>query len=113
MTAEIYANLILSAFALMQAISVAVIAGLFRRESKKRKEANEKAETHAKNRAKESRLAMKLMSANTKLASATGIALKENRVNGEMDKALEAAEKAQTEYHEFINSVASDKLAAN
>jgi hypothetical protein len=86
--------------------------GLFNRESKCRKAEQAKVEKRAHIRAKEGRLAMKLMSANTGLALATAIAVKDQKINGEMDTALTEARKAQREYYDFINDIASEKMAA-
>jgi len=55
---------------------------------------------------------MRLMSANSSLASATGIALKEGRVNGKMDAALISAAEAQDEYFAFVNKLASSQIMA-
>jgi hypothetical protein len=110
---EISHVIIISGFGLVQAVTVAVIAGLFNRESKKRKATDEKMEKRSAIRAEESRLAMQLMSANARLASATGLAVKEGRANGKMDIALLEAEKAQSEYYSFINRVASTQMTAD
>jgi hypothetical protein len=99
-------------FLLAQGVTVAIIAGLFQRENKKRAEDNAKIEKRAAIRAEESMLAMRLMSANTSLACATGLALKEGRTNGKMDIALAEAGKAQADYFKFINDVASKQMAA-
>ena len=104
--------LIIAGFGLIQATGVAIIAGMFNRESKRRKADNEKLENRAKLRAEESRLAMRLMSANASLAHATGLALKEGRTNGKMDAALIEAESAQKDYYNFINRIASTQMAA-
>ena len=105
--------LILGVLGFLQAVSVAIIAGLFNRETRKRRADTEKHEKRAATRAEESRLAMKLMSANASLACATAIALKEGHTNGKVDKALKDAEKAQREYYDFINGVASSQMAAD
>jgi len=116
--------IIIAAFGFIQAIAITIIAGLFNRESKKRKKENEaierqrkeenaKLDSRAKIRAQEITLAMQLMSANTSLAVATGLALKEERVNGQMDIALAEAGKAQADYFKFINSLASEQMAAD
>ena len=102
-----------SFFLFIQGITVAIIAGFFSRESKKRLVDNEKLEKRAAIRAEESRLAMRLMSANTSLAVATGMALKEGRTNGKMDIALAEAGKAQEDYFKFINSLASKQMSAD
>jgi len=113
MLTELLYPITIGVFALMQGIAVAVIAGLFKRESKKREADNAKMDQRAKTRAEESRLSMHLMSANTKLACATGLAVKEGRTNGKMDAALIDADKAQSEYYAFINRVASTQMTAD
>lgn len=121
---ELAQILVVGGLGLLQAMAVAIIAGLFSRENKKRiaenKAADEKRaeetakiEKRAALRAEESRLAMRLMSANTSLAVATGMALKEKRTNGKMDAALTEAAGAQADYFKFINSVASTQMAAD
>jgi len=99
-------------FLLAQGVTVAIIAGMFGREDKKRKEENEKIEKRASIRAEESRLAMRLMSANTSLAVATGLALKEGRTNGKMELALTEAGIAQADYFAFINGIASAQMSS-
>jgi len=104
--------IILGGFGLVQAVVVAVIAGLFNRESKRRRADNEAIERRARIRTEESRLSMRLMSANASLAVATGLALKEGRTNGKMEKALLESEKAQHEYYAFINKIAATQMTA-
>lgn len=105
--------IIIAGFGLIQAVGVAVIAGYFSRESKKRAAENKDIEKRAAVRAEESRLAMRLMSANTSLAVATGLALQEGRTNGKMEMALVEAGQAQADYFTFINNVASKQMAAD
>ena len=115
--------IIIAIVGMLQAVVVAIIAGLFNRENKKRAaetaeaerrrtEEAAKVEKRAALRAEESRLAMRLMSANTSLAIATGMAVKEGKTNGKMDAALVEAANAQGDYFKFINSVASTQMAA-
>ena len=85
-------------FGLVQAAVIAIVAVLFGRENKKRAAEKAKAERCAAIRAEESQLAMCLMSANTSLAVATGMALKEGRVNGKMDMAFAETGKVQVDY---------------
>ena len=94
-----------------QVIVVAVIVGLFNRERKHNKIENEKVEKRAALRAEESRLAMKLMSANTGLAMVTSLAVKNGKINGEMEQALANAKAAQREYYDFINRIAAKQFA--
>ena len=110
---EISYPIIIAGFGGIQAVVVAIIVGLFNRENHKRAADNAKIEKRAAIRAEESLLSMRLMAANTSLAVATGIALKENRTNGKMDIALAEAGKAQDDYFKFINSIASTQMSAD
>lgn len=103
-------TVIIALLGLLQAVSVAMIVGIFGRESKKRKEQIDKVEVRAKIRAKESQLAMKLMSANTGLGLATAKAIKEGKANGDMEAALQEARATQREYYAFINQVAAEQF---
>jgi hypothetical protein len=94
----------------IQAVIVAVVGGLFHIESRRHKKRDENAEARAKIRAEESRLSMKLMSANASLTIATAIAVREGKTNGKMTAALSEAEKARDEYYGFINRVAADQM---
>lgn len=100
-------------FDLLQTAAAAIITWLYKRETNRRKKQAEKIEKRASIRAEESRLAMRLMSANTSLAVATGLALKEERVNGKMDIALAEAGNAQAEYFSFVNGIASTQMSAD
>ena len=95
---------------LTQAIMVAVIGGLFAQDSKKRKQQLESAEARAAIRAEESRLSMKMMSADVNLSVATARAVKEGKTNEEMDAALTSTEEALQEYYNFINTVAAKQI---
>ena len=103
----------LGILALLQGVTVAIIGGWFKRESKRRKTDDEEMEKRAAIRMEESLLAMSLMSAITRLSCASALALKEGRTNGKMDMALADAEKAQSEYYAFINRVASERVTAD
>ena len=102
--------IVIAAIAFMQAVVVAFIGGLFSKESKKRKEEQSKIDSNAEIRAKEGLLSMKLMSADMNLTIAVALAVQEGKTNGKMTMALAEAEKAQREYHDFINSVASSQI---
>lgn len=96
---------------LIQAVAVAIIAGLFNREAKKRKKEAEKSEKRNALRAEEGLLSMKLMNANTDLTVATAIAVRDSKCNGEMSSAMEKAKIVQREYYEFINQIATKQIA--
>jgi hypothetical protein len=103
-------TIIIAVKAGVQAVAVAIIGGIFHVETRQRKKKDAEADARAEIRAEESRLAMKLMSANTSLTIATAIAVKEQKTNGKMETALEEAAKAQREYYDFINRVASAQI---
>lgn len=104
-------TLVVALIGASEAIAVAVIAGLFARDAKKRKaHTDEQAAQHAL-RAEENRLAMKLMSADMSLTMATAAAVRDGHTNGEMTAAFARAEKAELEYFDFINTTASKQLA--
>ena len=95
---------------LIQAVVVAVIAGLFARDSNKRKKALENAELRAVLRAEESLLAIKLMSASVNLGIATAVAIKDGNSNGAMSTALKDAAAAEQAYHDFIKTTAAKQI---
>lgn len=95
---------------LIQALSVAIIGGLFARDSSRRKKAAEDIEARAALRAEESRLAMKLMSADMGLTMVTARAVKEGKTNGEMEAALTLAENVKAEYYGFLNHMIAKQL---
>lgn len=92
------------------AICVAILTGLFARDSRRRKAADDDQKAHAQMRAKESRLSMQLMSASVKLGIATAMAVEQQKFNGEMKDARESADRAQKAYWEFINNTAADEV---
>ncbi|MDL2273464.1 hypothetical protein LJC34_02815 [Oscillospiraceae bacterium OttesenSCG-928-G22] len=94
----------------IQAAVVALISGIFARDNKERKKMHDATEARAAIRAEESRLSMSLMSADMSLTLATARAIKEGKTNGKMDAALAAAETAQKEYYDFINSIAAKQI---
>ena len=103
-------QLITAIIAFIQVIAVAVIGGMFQRSEKRNKKEREKADNRAASRAKESRLAMCLVSASAGLSRATAIAVKNNVFNGDTERALEVHEKAQREYFKYINELAAEQL---
>ena len=105
--------IIIGVLGFFQAVSVAVIGGLFARNSRKQKETYANTERSSKLRAKESLMSMKLMAANNSLAQVMARAIRDGKTNGEMEEALVGAEKAQREYYEFINNIASEHMAAD
>ena len=95
---------------LIQAVVMAILGGLFARDSKKRKDAARVIEARAALRAEESRLSMKLMSASVHLGMATALAMKEGATNGKMESALRNAKETESEYYDFINAIAARSI---
>ena len=102
----------------VQAVVVAVLGGLFHRDSKKRKEADEiskrsaeRAERRAGIRGEESLLAIKLMSANVRLSIASAKAIINHEVNGIMESALVEAEQAEAAYQSFLKKMALEHIS--
>jgi hypothetical protein len=94
----------------MQAVTVAIIGVMSARDGKKRKIQLDNAEVRASLRAEESRLAMKLMSADMQLSVATAVAVRDQKSNGRMESALKHAEEVEKEYFDFINAIAAKKI---
>lgn len=104
---QIDPNAIISA---LSAVCVAILTGLFARDTRRRKTREDEQDARAKIRAEESRLSMQLMSASVKLGVATAMAVEQQKFNGEMHDARESAEKAQKEYWAFINRTAAGEI---
>ena len=104
---QIDINAVISA---LSAVCVAILTGIFARDSRRRKAKDDEMDVRAKIRAQESRLSMQLMSANVKLGIATALAVEQKKFNGEMKDARESADKAQKAYWDFINSTAADEI---
>lgn len=101
-------NAIISAAAI---VVVAVIEALAARGRKTAREDTEKNEKRAEDRAKESRLGMKMMDASLDLGVATALAVEQCKINGEMKAAKLKASAAQAEYQEFLQEVAARLIA--
>jgi hypothetical protein len=104
-------TLVIAVIGALQTLAVTVIGGLFARDSKRRKKQLDDADVRATLRAEESRLSMRLMSADLSLTRATAHAVKEGRANGTMDAAITEADAAELEYYNFVNGVAAKQVA--
>lgn len=69
-----------------------------------------KEEARAEQRAKEGRLQLKMLDANTKLTIGVAMALKHGHVNGEVEEGLKAIEEANNEYVHFLEGIALDRI---
>lgn len=70
----------------------------------------DKEDAIAEQRAKEGRLQLKMMDANSKLTVGVAMALKHGHANGEVEEGLKAVEDAQREYIEFMEGIAIDHI---
>lgn len=61
-------------------------------------------------RARESRLSMEMHEANTLLGIVTAKAVTHQHTNGDVEEAIEAAEKAQKKYRSFVADIASEQV---
>ena len=91
-------------------IIVAVIETRATRERKKAQVEKEKAEAREKLRAKESLLAMQMQEAALKLSMVTAKKVMNLHTNGDVKEAFDAAEKAGSDYMEFIEGVAAKTI---
>jgi len=105
-------EVVLAIIGTMQTLAVTIIAGLFARDSKKRKKviddqtaALARAEVRASLRAEESLLSMELQKCGVELSKATAIAIRDKRINGNMEATLKDAEVALKKYMSFVNGV--------
>ena len=77
---------------------------------KERKAAEARADARAEQRAKESRLLLQYISANSELTVGVAMALKNGHCNGEVEAGLESVKQANAEYIQFLESIAIDQL---
>lgn len=71
---------------------------------------NKRTEKRAEQRAYESRLSMDLMYANCALSLITAKKLANMHTNGDVEEAMQAAEKAQEAYNDFLRDTASHHI---
>lgn len=91
-----------------------IIAVLEKRAAKDRKAAEErdaKAEARAQLRERESRLSMKMLDATLQLSIVEANALVGGHNNGNVERARQAAQDAQTEYTAFLQEIAAHEVS--
>lgn len=87
-------------WAVAPSIFVGVVMAYFnRKQSKKDKEIEDRAEA----RKKESLLLLKMQFAIGKLSYATAVAVRDGKTNGEMKEGIETYDNAVAEYNRFVN----------
>lgn len=93
--------------ALIAAASSITVAVLERRAAQDRK----REQVRMDRRERESRLSMDLMSATCELSVVTATAMREGHTNGTLQPALDAAQKAQENYRNFLRDEAAHAVA--
>ena len=107
---ENWATIICGVVAVVGTIICSVIGAKSARRDKEIKAQNDKCEVRAEQRAKEGRLQLAMISANTKLVVGVAMALKHGHANGEVEEGLKAVEEANHEYTKFLEGIAIDHL---
>lgn len=103
-------EVICSAIAAIAAIACAWVTAKAANAEKLRKK-NEDEQTKAyRQRAKESRLQLAMIAANSQLTVGVAMALKHGHANGEVESGLEAVEKANGEYSAFLEELALEQI---
>ena len=95
----------------ISAIVVAVVEALAARDRKKAKSREDALKRHEQQRAEETRLAMALNSATLQLCVVTANALTGGHNNGNVERAKEAARKAEADYDAFVQRLAANQVA--
>lgn len=93
--------------AVIAAAAMITVAVIERRNMKQ----NKKIEARAEQRAQESRLSMDLMYANCALSLTTAKKLANMHTNGDVEEAMEAAQRAQDAYNDFLRDTVAHRVA--
>ena len=94
----------------LSTVLVALIGAISMADFKRHRKHEEIAIAHAKLRAEENQLSMKMLSASVALSIATAIAVEEGKLNGEMKEAKQKAQQVQEEYDAFIKQIAAQQV---
>lgn len=86
------------------------IASVTNKQTKEQKKRDEEEDTRSAQRAKEARLQLQMISANSQLTVGVAMALKNGHCNGEVESGLEAVQTANQEYTKFLEEVALDHM---
>lgn len=86
------------------------IASVTNKQTKEQKKRADEDEARAAQRAKEARLQLQMISANSQLTVGVAMALKNGHCNGEVEAGLEAVRDANTAYDKFLQEVALDHM---
>ena len=103
-------NVLCAAIAAVATIICAWIAAENKKAGERREKKDAEVDARAKQRAKEGRLQLQMIAANSELTIGVAMALKNGHANGEVEKGLEAVQAANKEYTKFLEEVALDHM---
>lgn len=86
------------------------IASVTNRQTKEQKKRDDESEARSAQRAKEARLQLQMINANSQLTVGVAMALKNGHCNGEVEAGLAAVQEANTAYSKFLEEVALDHM---
>lgn len=92
----------------MQAITVVIITGLFNRESKRRRADVASSDRRHAMHVQETRMQIKLIDATLKLSNETVKALKDGKLNDDVQQALEVVNSTRGQYSKYVKPKYND-----
>ena len=92
------------------AIICAAMAAAGARREKREKAEQERVDRRAEQRAKEGRLQLAMIDANSKLTVGVAMALKRGHCNGEVEAGLQAVQQTTKEYERFLEGIGIDHI---
>ena len=99
-----------SIIAAIAAVLCAVIAARSNQAEKSRQANDARVEARAKQRAKEGRLQLQMINANSELTVGLAMAMKNGRCNGEVEDGLKAVQEANDAYKQFLENLALNQI---
>lgn len=103
-------NILCAVIAAAATIICALIAANHSKSEKQRQESAIKEEARSRQRAKEGRLQLAMIAANSELTVGVAIALKKGQCNGEVEAGLRAVQEANRKYKDFLETVAMEHI---
>lgn len=107
-------NIFVTVFNSILAAVSTIICAYIAADNKKRGKAQDKRdkeeEERASQRAKEGRLQLRMLNANSQLTVGVAMALKRGHCNGEVEEGLKAVKEANDEYTKFLEDIAINNI---
>ena len=103
-------NILCAVIAAAATIICAIIAANHSKSEKHRQECAIKEEARSRQRAKEGRLQLAMIAANSELTVGVAMALKKGQCNGEVEAGLKAVQEANRKYKDFLETVAMEHI---